>query len=109
MVDAPRLSVEGTITFTISPDQARPGVFYDLLPARFPPFSARGIDVQVTKDTDGRATVIVNGPHSRFWRFQVAIPACDVRGLLVTATWNAECVVLYLNGQEVGRQKVAQG
>ena len=95
---------EGTVLFWIRPNPDRPRVFTDMLPARFPTFNQSGVKIEVAKNPNGTASVIVDGPHARTYRLFACIPPCDDQGLFVVVTWSTSEVALFFSGQRV--QKV---
>lgn len=80
----PDLTTTGSVTFWLR--AANPGAFTDASVGRFAPWSGHGIRVEVAKNPDATASVVIEGPHTKTYRMSAKIPPCDDRGLFVAIT-----------------------
>lgn len=96
---------EGSIAFTAKPPY--PDAFIDNRPGRFPTVTQGEVKLDLVKNSDRTISITLIGAHNRPFTFTHPIPQCDSRGLLVTVTWDASHITLYLNGQETQTINVA--
>jgi hypothetical protein len=93
------LPPEGTLSFRLRVPEG----FWQAAgePCRFPPIAGDGLYLEVVI-TEGRAVeVFVDGPLGRAWSLTTAPVRHEPPTLAISLTWDAEGVVLHLDGERV--------
>ena len=93
------LELEGTIAFQAAHEN--PSWMTDGKKHRFPPYTAGGVTLKMTKQSDGTAEFTLTGIAGDYVTFDVQLSEEPAPSVQVVVTWDRKEVTLHLDGVPV--------